>query len=325
MQEWGKKMKGLLLLSCGTNACYHAAKTLKERFHNKFRIIGADVNERHLISTPPFLDNFFRVPFSDAPGYYDKIREICKAERPDFILPSFDLDQQMFWPENPDLLGLGVKSLSTPKESLKYYKSKDVMAKRLAETGITVPRQYEADELLPEGRYFAKPLSGAGSIGAREATGREILNCLDCGEKLVIQEICTKPEYTLECFWLDGRLSSVARERIAHKAGVCVKARIFSSPELESVARKFVLAFDVPMFFNLQFMKNQSDKFAMTDVNLRLAGGGSMSAAAGWDNISALAEVMLGRGSDAAFSHLKLAEPEQYVVRAYTDIVTKAG
>ena len=35
----------LLLLTCGTNACYHIAKRLKELFGEKFRIVGTDINK----------------------------------------------------------------------------------------------------------------------------------------------------------------------------------------------------------------------------------------------------------------------------------------
>ena len=61
----------------------------------------------------------------------------------------------------------------------------------------------------------------------------------------------------------------------------------------------------------------------ITDVNLRLAGGMSLSAAAGWDEVSALANIMLKKDTKDVFATLPQKLPVQYVVRAYTDIVTK--
>ena len=89
-------MINLLLLSCGTNACYHCAKTLKEKFIDDFYIIGADINEQYLTPSCNYLDSFYKVPYSSSPNYYETILEICKKEKVDYILPSFDSDQKLW-------------------------------------------------------------------------------------------------------------------------------------------------------------------------------------------------------------------------------------
>ena len=102
-------------------------------------------------------------------------------------------------------------------------------------------------------------------------------------------------EYTVECFNFNGNIRTITRERIASKAGVCTKTKIFNHIELEKIACDFAKKIKCPYCFNLQFMKNQNDEFVITDVNLRLAGGMSLSATAGWDEISALAKIMLDK------------------------------
>lgn len=39
-------MKTILLLTCGTNACFRVAKVLKENYSDRIRIVGADINPR---------------------------------------------------------------------------------------------------------------------------------------------------------------------------------------------------------------------------------------------------------------------------------------
>ena len=78
-------MINLLRLSCGTNASYHCAKTLKEKFKENFRIIGTDINEQYLVSTYNYLDSFYKVPYASSPNYYETILEICKKEKIDYI------------------------------------------------------------------------------------------------------------------------------------------------------------------------------------------------------------------------------------------------
>jgi phosphoglycolate phosphatase-like HAD superfamily hydrolase len=114
---------------------------------------------------------------------------------------------------------------------------------------------------------------------------------------------------------------SIARERIAAKSGVCTKAHVYHSDSLQAIAQRFADSIELPYIFNLQFMKNTDGQYVITDVNLRTAGGMSLSYAAGWDEVDALGKIILGEGEVVA----SVSKPiqEQFVMRAYTDIVTK--
>lgn len=315
-------MVNLLLLSCGTNACYHCAKTLKEKFKKDFYIIGADINEQYLIPTCNYLDAFYKVPYSSSPNYYEKIIEICKNEKVDYILPSFDSDQKLFYPENKDLIKLNVKSFAVNSETLKLYDDKEKMNSFLNSNGFLTPKIFKQDEIENNKNYFIKPKNGVGSIGAKIETGLNIKNIKNA-QDLLIQEICLEPEYTVECFNFNGIIHTITRERIASKAGVCTKTKIFNHPKLEKIVSDFAKKVKCPHCFNLQFMKNQNGDFVVTDVNLRLAGGMSLSAAVGWDEVSALANIMLNKKESEVFAALPEKIQPQYVVRAYTDIITK--
>ena len=315
-------MINILLLSAGTNACYHTAKTLKEKFPDDFYIIGADINEQHLISSCNYLDKFYKVPVSTDKSYYNIILSICKEEKVNYILPSFDTDQFLFYPENDDLIKLGVKSLSTCYETLEIYKDKDNMNSFLKENGFLIPIIYSKNDIKGDKNYFVKPQKGAGSIGAKELSGEEILSMKNIDD-YIIQEVCTNPEYTMECFLYEGELRTAIRERVASKSGVCTKTKFSDVPEFRSVAKSFIEKLKCPYFFNIQFMKNSVGEFVITDINLRLAGGMGLSAAAGWDEISALAKIMLGKNKAEVFETLPEKIKPQCIVRAYTDIVTK--
>lgn len=315
-------MINILLLSAGTNACYHIARVLKNKFPLDFRIIGADINEEYLIPTIPYLDAFHKVPYTNNPLYYGKILDILKEEKIDYILPSFDADQKIFFPENKDLIDLGVTSFGTNLETLEFYSDKNKMYDFLQSKNLPLPKRYSLSEINKDLIYFIKPVNGVGSVGARQLKGSEIINLSDI-DNYIIQEICSEPEYTLECFSYADCFSAVCRERLATKAGVCVKTKIYKNTELENIGKQFAKNVKTPYIFNLQFMKNSQNEYVITDVNLRTAGGMSLSYAAGWDEVSALAKIMSGASKDEIFSSLPENIAEQYVVRAYTDIVTK--
>ena len=313
-------MINILLLSAGTNACFHMAKTLKENFPGDFRIIGADINDKHLIPTCNYLDGFYRVPYNNAPGYYDKIIEICRTEHIGFLIPSFDADQKFFYPENADLRALNVISLGTSIDTLPIYDNKIKMADYLKQYGLPVPTNYAKTDVKNDTEYMVKPVNGVGSIGATLKYGRDIAN-VDTN-KYLIQEKCFEPEITMECFNYGKIFSCVCRERIAAKSGVCIKGRVFYDEKLSQIGRNFIKVLKTPYIFNLQFMKNSSGEYVITDVNLRTAGGMSMACAAGWDEVSALANIMLGKSDTEILKHIPQNIPETFIMRAYTDIIT---
>ena len=314
--------KTILLLSAGTNACFHTAKILAKNFGDSFRILGADTNKPFLISSANYLEKAFQVPPNVAADYYDTILRIVREENADYLLPVFDVDQLLFFNGNPDLRELGCISLGIPEAARKIYENKRTMTDFLRGNTLHVPETFSAEALSPNKEYFAKPVDGLGSIGARKIHGDALPQD---AKNLLFQELCTPPEFTTECFYLNGKMSSVTRERIATKAGVCTKARVFHCPQFCEIAKNFAERVPVPMCFNLQFMKNGNGEFVITDVNLRLAGGMGLSFAAGWDVVSAVAKTLLGKSEEEILACVPALSGEKYVVRAYEEILTASN
>lgn len=104
-------MKKLLILTAGSNACYCLTKTIKENYPKEISIIGTDINEKHLIPTSKYLDKFYKVPLITDETYYQTIINICIQEKINYILPLFDDDIKLFYPENEDLIKNNVKVL----------------------------------------------------------------------------------------------------------------------------------------------------------------------------------------------------------------------
>ena len=314
-------MKRLLLLTCGTNACSLIAKTFKEEFPLDIYIVGTDVNKKWEVSSAPFLDAFYQCPYSSENNYYDFILDICQKERIDIILPSFDKDQELFYSDNADLKDLGVTSLGVSASVLSFYKDKRTTNQYLKSLQIPVPNEYSIDEIHLNDSYFVKPIDGVGSKNAKQVLGKELLS-YDC-QSFMIQEVCYGPEVTLECFNLNGKLYSVARQRIETKSGVCTKAYVYQDACLESMARRFAESINLPFLFNLQFMKNQEGEYVVTDVNLRSAGGMGLSCAAGWNPVVAIAKLILDYPEDSILQTVAKPIESQYVVRSYVETVTK--
>lgn len=315
------KKKRVLLLTCGTNACFHIAKTLKEQFQDAFYIVGTDINKRWMIPTACYLDAYYTSPLSSSPEYYQFVLDICTKEKIDFLIPLYDADQLLFYEDNPDLLSRDITSFGINSKWIDIYKSKEDTNQFLKTHGFAVPQEFTVEQIELSQEYFVKPVHGNGSIGARKMIGSEILKTDTTG--LVIQELCGEPEVTLECVNYDNKIYSVARERLASKAGVCSKARVYEDKELHRAIERLSEVIPLPFLFNIQFMKSLSGEWLITDVNLRAAGGMGLSYAAGWDAVSAMAKTMLDL--DEVTSTLKVPERDVFVIRSNSDVVTKAS
>lgn len=310
----------LLILSCGTNACYHIVKTLKSTFRNDFYIVGTDINNFWEVRSYHYLDKFIKCPKSTDSNYYQFVLSICKNERISFLLPSLDNDQILFYQDNSDLVELGVKSLGIYSSSLSWYPNKRDTFSRLDELGVPVPRIYESGVITSDAPYFIKPIVGYGSAGAHKFLDSDIglMN-----SSYLVQEECFRPEVTLQCFNYYGDIYSVARERIESRDGICTKARVYHDQKLHDIVEHLSQCEKLPTLFNVQFMQNSRGCPVVTDLNLRPAGGMSMTVAAGFNEVVSLGKMMLGLPKEDVLQSVTGQIIETYVVRGFVDIVTK--
>ena len=315
------KKKKLFVLSCGTNACFNLIKTGHELFNSQLEIYGADTNKPEFVACYPYLSGFYQTLDNHSPNYYNQIIRILTDLQPDFLLPSFDRDQILFNPANQELIKLGIISLGTGLPLLSHYSDKNEMNNFLSENNFEIPKIFSLDQIEKDKEYFVKPIDGVGSVGAMKMKGEIILK-KDLTTHFIIQELCEKPEVTVECFHEGDFFSSICRERCTTKSGVANKARIFMDDELLRIVKRFSKISGVPRIFNLQFMKSKTGHWKITDVNLRMAGGGHLSVASGWNSYEAICRSLISPNSSYETA-LKLPQCEQFVCTVQDNIITK--
>ena len=311
----------ILILSCGTNACSHIIRVLKDKFAQHFYLIGTDSNPSELNASINLLDKFYQVPISANPNFPSVLKKIISTEHPNYILPSFDEDQRLLLDLGSLLQEHNVISLGISNTLKEAYSNKRILYQKMSDADLPLPRLYQRDNVPRDNLCFLKPINGVGSKNILSLLGKDITD--DLWDSHLVQEICSAPEITIECFNTKNKFSSICRERIATRDGVCVKARVFKSSSLHKLAQQFSKAFPSPIIFNLQVMRNSENRFVITDVNLRPAGGMSISYAAGWDAVSALAQVLIYGENNNTYPSLPDVIPEQFVVRSYQEVITK--
>lgn len=282
--------------------------------------MGTDIHPNYLIPSIHFLNQFYQVPKHSSSHYYLHILKIIKKEKINIVLPIFDADQILFYPENEDLKKLNVISLGTPFETLKIYKNKNTMFDFLKNYSFKIPKILQKENLNLNQNYFIKPIDGFGSKNTQVLKGKEILKLNT--QNYIIQELLLKPEITLECFYYNKQIKTIARERIEVKSGVCVKAKVFYHFDLEKIALKLAQTIQTPFYFNLQFMQNKQKEWILTDINLRFAAGMSLSHKVGWNAVLALHCILLNQKEKVLKCFPNKILPT-FVVRYYEDVITK--
>jgi hypothetical protein len=192
----------------------------------------------------------------------------------------------------------------------------------LSGLGIPTPRRFAPEDLPASGRVFVKPRRGKRSRGIRMAAAEEIRHLpAEALAGSIIQECCLPPEVTVDSFHdkITGRHRSVARERLATRAGVCVTARVYEDSVLSEYAYRIGEALQQRGTICFQAMRGR-EGWLVTDLNLRPGAGTAMSTAAGIDLLSAMAACRWGEPVEPYIS-ASLPAAGLHVTRQYAEHV----
>lgn len=170
---------------------------------------------------------------------------------------------------------------------------------------------------------LVKPRSGRGSMGVRTLNSKPELDELAQGDSVVIQELCTAPEVTIDVFRsLSGNvLAAVCRERLEVKAGVCTKARVFRDSDLEVLGCSIAEGLGLHGAVCIQAMRCGTEaQWCVTDVNPRPGAGTPLSGAAGFDALGAMVADGLELGGVPELLS-GFPDGERFVVRHFEEVL----
>lgn len=312
-----KKKMNVLISPAGMAAVYHLTTIAKKHFADDIDIHLCDTNPRHLIAASKIATSFTQVkPFVD-PNHRKEMLTIIKYKSIDIFLPMMEQELCLFSKDDLDLARLGVRCVSIYHTVIPLLQNKRLLLQFLSNHGIPVPREIKKNDIRKNGNYFVKPIDGYGSRGSRVVSGYDV-NPYFLDKTMLVEEYCNGPEVTIEIFNTKGFFSTICRERIETKGGICTKARIFFDPNLQMLAQHVCAVIPLPPAICIQVMKNSKNKWVVTDINPRLGAGTSMASAYGWSLGSALFSHLLDRNPRQWFTKQKR---ETYVVRTYSDVI----
>ena len=309
-------MKKTVLIGCaGTGTGFAAASALRRSWKNDVKIVCADINPAHLVTTALLADVFEVVSPISGEKFHEEIIEIINKHSvnaylplmPDEIIMASSLKKSLLLP--PDIRILAPSTEFASKATDKWQ-----TAQLLEAAGLPTPKTYLA-EAIEKGtdNLILKPRFGTGSKGVRMAQPGEIFD--DSLE--ILQEVCTGPEVTVDAFSdPEYRFTwSVCRERIEIKSGVSTKCRVYRDAELNELAARLAKEADLSGSFCFQVMR-RAGEWMIIDVNPRPGAATSMCLVTGNDFFSATFALAYAEDYERFFNEFR---GECYVTRQYAD------
>ena len=319
----------ILITAGGTGSAWQIAETIKKYYPDCFELFITDTNDKCMVASASLADHFYTVPPVKSRGYASYMYKLLEKNGIDLIIPLIPWEQKFFAPDNKKFAALGITSTAPLIRTEELLNDKNSLYRFCTSYKIPTVSIIDIKDVSKGKTYFVKSSCGFGSMGAGRISGADILK-MDRKEAgaLVIQEDCTgkggrkgaPEEVTAECFY-DGKTLHVAvRERMEAKSGVCTKARFRTEPEIEETIKRVCELVEMPKVFNIQFIR-KGKKWLVMDVNLRLAAGTGLSAAAGFDVVRALLASLAGKKINEKWLHI---DPTvETVLRVYREVTIK--
>jgi carbamoyl-phosphate synthase large subunit len=239
----GGNVKRILCTGAGGPAGINFVMSLRIAPEKMF-IVGTDASEYYLHLAPT--DKRYLVPKAKEPGYIDKLNEIIRKEKIDFLHAQSDVEVEVVSEKREKIEANvflpskeAVKACQDKSESAKVWKIKDVPVART----IELHKEQDVDKAFEEFRspIWIRARHGAGGRGSTPADNRETAvswikywKSRKVDWEFIAQEHLPGRNMGFHSLWKDGELvTSMARERIEYIYPYLAPSGIMGTPAVQ--------------------------------------------------------------------------------------------
>lgn len=264
-----------------------------------YRVVATDCNA--LAAGLCFADKGLCVPRGDAPEYLPELREVCRRERVQAVVPL--VDEELL--KAIELEADGIPVILPLREFVGMCLDKWTLMKALEAESIPVPRTMQPTDPDHNWPVIVKPRRGHGSKGARVCCSPEDYH--DAQDSIagnasgyIIQDYITGTEYTVSVVcWRDGRARAIVPKRIIDKRGITYRAVTERNKRIEALCEEIQAKLRADGPFNVQCIVDDSGEPYVIEINPRFSGTTNLTRAAGVDEVGGMLKLALG--GEAAF------------------------
>lgn len=316
----------ILVLSAGTRN--KVIQFFKKELGDNGRVIATDCS--NLAPAVYDADKFILVDRITAPGYMDRVFEICREEKIDAVLSLIDPELSMIAERKDDFLAMGVTPIISDSKLVDMSFNKYEMAQEFHKQGLTTAKcflsveDFKAAQNAGEVNYpvFVKPVCGSASIHINKVNSdKELDGLFAMYDDLMIQAFMHGQEYGADVYidMISGKCTSIfIKKKIKMRAGETDKSVSVHIPELFEQIKNFVEAEGFRGIIDIDIFE-QDGTFYFSEINPRFGGGYPHAYACGVNVPSQIINNLKGIENKVSIGDY----PEGIVMMKYNEIMIK--
>lgn len=307
----------------GTKGTVYSLKNNYDK--RKIKLMGADIDGDAVGKY--FMGSFYKVPKPSGKDFMDKIFEICKKEKIDFILPQVTNELETFSKNKKKFEKIGVKVAVSDYENLKIANNKFLITKIAKEIGIGVPKfklvksLEELEGVLPSFGYPEKPVVvkppvSRGMRGLRiiDETGNrfnswaeekptgiyitknEFKSIFDKNfPELMVSEYLPGNEYSVDVLADKGNpIVVIPRKRLQIRSGITFRGVTEKHQKIIEYSRLLTEKLKLSYAFGFQFKLDGNGEPKLLECNPRIQGTMVVATLSGANIIYSAIKILLG-------------------------------
>lgn len=248
-------------------------------------------------------DAGFPAPLFASGEFIPEMLRVCQKHEVRLLIPTIDTELELLAAHRADFAAIGTTLAISGPEAVRIGCDKSRTHAWLLAQGWPTPAQATPEEVLADPTSWGSPLIvkprfGSSAIGFRRLDGIDELAHLDAGQEMIVQELASGVEYTVDVYVDHEQQArcSVPRLRIETRAGEVSKAVTVRSKPIQHLARNICEALDEPCgVFNVQvFSDEDTGVLKVIEFNPRFGGGYPLTHRAGARFTTWLIEETLG-------------------------------
>ena len=270
----------ILILSAGTRD--KVVQYFKREIGAGGKVVATDCS--NLAPAVYEADAFYLVPRITAPGYMDRILDICKKEQIDGVFSLIDPELSMLAKERARFETIGVTPIVSKYDLVETCFNKYKMYELFNNMNIPTAKCYVSKEAFYEAKekgeisypIFVKPVCGSASLHINKvASDEELEGLFHMYEDLMIQEFMDGTEYGADVYidMISGKVTTLfVKEKIKMRAGETDKSVSVKDEGLFKQIVEFVEAAGFKGMIDIDIFKI-GDTYYFSEVNPRFGGG----------------------------------------------------
>ncbi len=306
---------------------FSADITIKTLHALGYTVIGCDIYPAAWVADSANVDAFYQVPLvRDQESYLRVLYQICREQEVAFLLPSIDLEVDLFNEHREELAAMGVTLCLSSYDAIRHCRDKYLLYQVVKPVGAIriIPTCFakDADPATLTYPVIVKPADGRSSEGCHvveDAGGFAYFTGLMPGRKLLVQPRIPGYVITVDVVCDGERCACVARRellRTGNGAGTTVE--IIDPAPFENFCRETALSLGIRGAVNFEFIENSDGFYYFLEINPRFAGGVKFSHIAGYPVVEEHMKCFTGQPIDLAphFTPMIIARKyEEYIMQ----------